>query len=157
MANRQISPERQQMYYVGMGMQGVGILLIVVGFVTFAALGEQSVKSFGEGPSPLIGFFMCFGGMVLTAVGRGIQSAAARGLAGSGLVLDPERARKDVEPWSRMAGGVVKDGLDETGLLQNETEDFDTRLRKLHQLFQDGILTQEEYQKAKDQILASRL
>ena len=39
-----------------------------------------------------------------------------RGLAGSGVVLDPEKAREDVEPWSRMAGGVVKDALDESGI-----------------------------------------
>ena len=157
MANRQISPERRQMYYLGMGLQGVGILLVVIGFITFVTLGVQSTNSFGQGPSPLIGFFMFGGGMALTAVGQAVRSAAAKGLAGSGLILDPERARKDVEPWSRMAGGVVKDALDETGLVQNQTEDFDTRLRKLHQLFQDGILSQEEYQRAKDQILASRL
>jgi hypothetical protein len=41
----------------------------------------------------------------------------ARGLAGSGVVLDPEKARGDLEPYTRMAGGMLKDALDETGLL----------------------------------------
>lgn len=86
-------------------MTAAGVLLIIIGFVTFVVLGASSVNSFGEGPSPRIGFFMFFGGMVLAAAGGFVQRTAARGLAGSGLVLDPDQARKDVEPWSRMAGG----------------------------------------------------
>ena len=34
-------------------------------------------------------------------------------MAGSGVVLDPEKARQELEPYSRMAGGMVKDALDE--------------------------------------------
>jgi hypothetical protein len=30
--------------------------------------------------------------------------------------LDPEQARKDVEPVARMAGGVVGDALEEAGV-----------------------------------------
>jgi uncharacterized OB-fold protein len=29
------------------------------------------------------------------------------------MILDPEKARKDLEPYSRMTGGMVKDALDE--------------------------------------------
>jgi hypothetical protein len=42
-----------------------------------------------------------------------MMNVAARGLAGSGVVLDPEQARKDLEPWSRMSGGMVQDALSE--------------------------------------------
>jgi hypothetical protein len=28
-------------------------------------------------------------------------------------VLDPEKAREDVEPWSRMAGGMIDDAVSE--------------------------------------------
>ena len=42
-----------------------------------------------------------------------IRHVGARGLAGSGVVLNPGQARKDLEPYSRMAGGMVKDALDE--------------------------------------------
>jgi hypothetical protein len=45
-----------------------------------------------------------------------MRNIAARGKAGSGLVLDPQQAREDVEPWSRMQGGVIKDTLDEAGI-----------------------------------------
>ena len=33
-----------------------------------------------------------------------------------GVVLDPEQAREELEPYSRMAGGIAKDALDEAGL-----------------------------------------
>jgi rRNA maturation endonuclease Nob1 len=31
-------------------------------------------------------------------------------------VLDPQRSRKDLEPWSRAAGGMTDDALDEIEL-----------------------------------------
>jgi hypothetical protein len=40
-------------------------------------------------------------------IGGILMNIGARGAAGSGLVLDPEKARQDLEPWSRMGGGIV--------------------------------------------------
>ncbi|MCL2330519.1 MAG: SHOCT domain-containing protein [Phycisphaerae bacterium] len=177
MAKQPISEKRKTVYYIGMGIAALGIFLIIVGFIAFAILGFLSVDSFGQSPSPLIGFFMVFAGMVLSSGGIAVCGVAKQGLAGSGLILDPEQARKDVEPWSRMTGGVVKDTIEETGLLSlfptqsqkadaspNTTQDspsaardFDTELRKLHQLHQDGILSQEEYESAKTRILKETL
>ncbi len=159
---KQISPERQSAFYLGTGLMAVGILLIIIGFITFAALGVGSVNSSGHSTSPLVGFFMFFAGMVLAAVGQGIRGVAARGLAGSGVILDPEQARQDVEPWSRMAGGIAKDAIDETGILdklggESAPEDFDTQLRKLHKLREDGILSDQEYEQAKARILQKGL
>jgi hypothetical protein len=57
-----------------------------------------------------------FGGMALLIVGGIIRGIGARGLAGSGVVLDPEKAREELEPYSRMAGGMVKDALDEANV-----------------------------------------
>ena len=45
-----------------------------------------------------------------------MRNLAARGTAGSGLVLDPEKAREDLKPWTGMAGGMVKDVLDEADI-----------------------------------------
>ena len=45
--------------------------------------------------------------MALVVVGQMMRRVAARGLAGSGVLLDPEQAREDLEPYSRMAGGIV--------------------------------------------------
>lgn len=41
---------------------------------------------------------------------RGRKSKYRR--AGSGVILDPEKAKEELEPFSRMAGGMVKDALD---------------------------------------------
>ena len=60
--------------------------------------------------------FRAIGGMVLIIVGQVIASIGAKGLAGSGIKLDPEQARKDLEPYSRMAGGMVKDALEEADI-----------------------------------------
>ena len=46
--------------------------------------------------------------------------------AGSGVVLDPEKARKDVEPWSRMGGGVVQDALSEIEVVKKIEDRFDS-------------------------------
>jgi len=107
---RQISDERKVAYYVGMGLLILGGLLFASTFVTFLMhFGdfdnfEARAKSMG---------FRAFGGMVLVIIGAIIQGIAAKGLAGSGVVLAPEQARGELEPYSRMAGGMVKDALDE--------------------------------------------
>ena len=55
-------------------------------------------------------------GMALLIAGGALASVGARGLAGSGLILDPEQARGDLEPFARQGGGMVKDALDEAGI-----------------------------------------
>jgi hypothetical protein len=117
---RTISPERQSSHTIGLVLQGVGIVGGIVCFLGFAVGGMTATASFGREGHPIawwIGFFACG---VLMAVGRGIRHVAARGVAGSGLVLDPERTRNDLEPWARVGGGLVKDALDEAGLVRND-------------------------------------
>ena len=54
--------------------------------------------------------------MVLMMVGHLVARVGARGVAGSGLILDPAQARKDLAPYSKMAGGMAKDALEEAGI-----------------------------------------
>jgi hypothetical protein len=78
------------------------------------------------------------------------------GVAGSGLKLDPQDARRDLEPWSRMTGGMLKDTLDEAGVdLSGQSNDmpFDEQLRRLDVLKRDGLVTEAEYAAAKSRIL----
>ena len=42
-----------------------------------------------------------------------MRGVGARGVAGSGLTLDPERAREDLKPYSHLAGGMISDALGE--------------------------------------------
>ena len=110
---RHISEERKTAYYVGMGLQILGVLLFASTFVTFFMhFGDFSnfdarAKSNG---------FRAFGGMALLIVGGIIRGIGAKGLAGSGVLLDPDMARGELEPYSRMVGGMVKDAFDEANI-----------------------------------------
>jgi len=52
---------------------------------------------------------------------------------------------------------VIRDALEETGLTDrrepDKEEPFDEKLRKLHKLHEEGILTDEEYETEKRRIL----
>lgn len=167
MPNRQISEDRKATYYLGM-------VLVAIGFITFLSVFVSVLAGFGgSGPmspgGPDSGF-ASFGiraivGMLLIAAGRGLMSLGVRGLAGSGVVLDPEKAREDLEPWTRMAGGMVKDAADEAGVnlgqalgQDGEPDDmpFDEKLRRLAKLHSEGVLTDEEYEREKQKILSEQ-
>ncbi|NNM30836.1 MAG: SHOCT domain-containing protein [Akkermansiaceae bacterium] len=158
MARRDISGQRKTLYYLGLILTGGGVLL-------FGGVMLGSVLNFGNfsnftGRAQTIGV-AAFIGIACILVGTFLRVVGARGVAGSGLVLDPRKAREDVEPWSRMTGGVVKDAAEEAGLDLDAVgrgparpePAFDERLRKLHQLHKDGILTKEEYEREKAEIL----
>lgn len=138
---------------------------MVLGFLIFASIFITGFLNFGnfdnfESNARSSGL-RAFLGIGLAIIGSLLVRVGSRGLAGSGIILDPEQAREDVEPWARMAGGVIKDAVEESGLnlgrgeSRSEAIDFDEKLRKLHQLYQDGILTEAEYQKKKAEILES--
>lgn len=168
MANRQVSEERKAVYYIG-------TVLMVIGFITFfstffvfgrMALGLMSNHSIEVGAGAFESGFISFItrpiiGIILIIVGGGLRTLGMRGLAGSGVILDPEKAREDLEPWTRMAGGMVGDAVDESGinlgqaLHQNNGEGmpFDEKLRRLHKLHEDGIITDNEYEREKQRIL----
>lgn len=110
---RQISEERKAAYYIGM-------VLIIIGVLSFASTFLSAAMHFGDfsnfesrGRSMAM---RAFGGMALMMLGAVIRGIGARGLAGAGVMLDPEQARQELEPYSRMAGGMVKDALDEADL-----------------------------------------
>lgn len=110
---RRISKERKTAFYVGTGLMIVGFLSFASTFVTFA----MSFGDFTDIESKTrSGMLRAFGGMGLMILGMFVRGIGARGLAGAGVVLDPDRARGELEPYSRMAGGMVKDALDEADI-----------------------------------------
>lgn len=112
---RQIPAERQVVYYAGMALIAIGLLLFLSTFVTFLA----NFGNFdGHEARMQSGALRAFGGIVLTWIGGFMRNLGAKGLAGSGILLDPEQGRRDVEPWSRMGGGMVQDALSEVDLVQ---------------------------------------
>jgi hypothetical protein len=107
---KQISEDRKAAYYIGMVLMVIGVLLFASTFVTSSAHFGDFNNFESRAKSQM---FQAFGGMALVVIGGIVRAVGARGWAGSGTVLDPERAREDLEPYSRMVGGMVKDALEE--------------------------------------------
>jgi hypothetical protein len=106
-----ISPWRKAAYYGGGALIALGIVGFGTSFFLFAAGAEAHA---GEWPPR--GWTFAMVGMAVAAVGMFLRYVGARGLAGSGVLLDPSRARKDLEPYSRMTGGLIKDALEAADL-----------------------------------------
>jgi hypothetical protein len=106
---RSIPAERKLAYYAGLGLTGLGLVVFVSCFFMEKRLDDGGPPAFMI--RALVGMGLLVAGGVLRAIG-------ARGLAGSGMVLDPERARDDLEPYARMAGGLVRDAAEESGLVR---------------------------------------
>lgn len=105
-------------------------------------------------------------GMILIVVGQIIARAGKLGAAGSGLILDPQQAREDVEPWSRLAGGIARDVIEEVKpafeLDQNPSNtrpqsqrSATERLKELESLRDQGIVTETEYETKRKEIIDS--
>lgn len=109
--SKQVSDERKVAYYIGAGLSIIGLLLFASTFVTFAMHFGDFSNFEAHAKS---GMFRAFSGIVLLMVGGVICRVAKQGMAGSGVILDPEKARQDLEPYSRMAGGMLKDALEES-------------------------------------------
>jgi len=107
---KRISEGRKTAYYLGMGLMILGGILFASTFVTFAMNFGDFSNFESNARSDML---RAFGGMALLVIGGIVRGIGARGLAGSGVVLDPEKARSELEPYSRMAGGMVKDAFDE--------------------------------------------
>jgi hypothetical protein len=110
---KQISVERKTAYYIGMIFMVIGGLLFFSVFIT-GAMNFGNFNHFDEDVRSTM--FRAIGGFALLIVGGIIRGIGTRGLAGSGVVLDPEKARQELEPYARMAGGMVKEALDEANV-----------------------------------------
>lgn len=108
-----IPPERKALYYGGLALMVIGVVMFVSVFFSasqsFGDFDGFKERARNEMSRSLLGMGLVVVGGILVRIG-------ARGLAGAGVLLDPEQARKDVEPWSRMAGGVAHDALSEVGV-----------------------------------------
>lgn len=108
--SRHISSDRKFAYYLGGGLMALGFLLFFSVFVT----GAMNFGNFNDFGGQVRGSAVrAVLGMGLMIVGGFVRGIGARGAAGSGMVLDPEQARRDLEPFSRQGGGMLKDALDE--------------------------------------------
>ena len=117
-----ISSERKGVYQLGQGLSLLGAVLFAIPF--FAVIGAMISRD-PPGAGLPIAFGVGFVGFIVIAIGASLMNVGRQGVAGSGLVLDPDRARKDLEPWNRAAGGMVNDTLSEVEVINKLTEKLD--------------------------------
>jgi hypothetical protein len=119
--NRSVSSGRKNLFGLGLILQvigTIGVLVCFVGMATNIFGSAAEAPTFGNTGFPtwvpwyFLGFLLSG---VVSAIGSHLKKVAQVGLTGAGLALDPEQARKDLEPWARAGGGLVKDALDEAG------------------------------------------
>lgn len=113
-----ISGGRKIMYYLGMVLIAIGIIMFLSTFLSSAAnfgdfhnFEQRAQQEFSRAVT----------GMILMVVGSVLMGIGRMGVAGSGLVLDPKKAREDVKPWTKMAGGMLKDAIEEVDVAKGIT------------------------------------
>ncbi len=103
-----ISKKRQVLFYLGTAMMIIGFLLFFQVFiVAFSSMSSNNFNRIAQS------FAFAPIGMLFIIAGQYIRSIGQRGLAGSGTILNPDQARKDLKPYAKAAGGLVKDALEE--------------------------------------------
>lgn len=113
----QISTGRKVLYYAGQTLLVIGVGSFLYTFVAFLGVMKnfgQSSGSFDGDPSFSNGFGpfkFAIIGIVLIILGNVLRTIGLAGAAGSGLVLNPEKARQDLSPYSSALGGVAADAL----------------------------------------------
>jgi hypothetical protein len=110
---KHISKNRRNAYYIGTALMILGGISFASAFVTFVVHFRDFSNFVSTAKATML---RAFGGMALMIIGGIVRAIGARGLAGSGVVLDPDKARHDLEPYARMAGGMVKDALEQTNV-----------------------------------------
>lgn len=152
-----IPPQRRRLAWLGLGLAALGVGLFGTAFLRqafgFDDVMKGPIRAPGEMETTAI---LAFSGLALVATGLFMRQVAVRGLAGSGLILNPRQARRDLEPWSRLGGGVIKDALHEAQIAPGALP-FDEKLRRLEALRKDGLLTEAEYATKRAELLAEKI
>ncbi|MDF2941761.1 MAG: hypothetical protein K0S01_619 [Herbinix sp.] len=100
-----ITKQRKVTYYIGAGMMVLGFILFISVFFSVASMMSSPSLDVGRFPS----FSNAIFGMILIVAGGVVMNIGARGAAGSGLILDPDRAREDLKPFNEAKGGMIND------------------------------------------------
>ncbi len=117
-----ISDSRKTLYYLGGALTVLGPIIFLCGMFSSASSFGSSMPSMPSMPmqGPSFGsssmpssFVVCLIGIVVGVIGGFMRTVGARGVAGSGIILDPQQARRDLKPYSRMVGGMAADAVEE--------------------------------------------
>lgn len=114
-----ITNERKATYYIGIGMMVLGFILFISVFFQTASFMNDPFAH-GGGPS----FTNAIIGMVLIIAGGVIMNIGAKGAAGSGLILDPDKAREDLKPFNEAKGEMINDMITKIDAVENLTKPY---------------------------------
>lgn len=111
MSNK-ISKERKAIYYIGLVLTIFGVIL----FMSVFFIDMMTPDFFGGHSSFIVRPVI---GMICMTVGNVLMSIGSKGAAGSGLILDPEKAREDLKPYSSARGGMINDTLENIDMVKD--------------------------------------
>jgi hypothetical protein len=116
-----ITPRRKAVYYSGLGFMLLGAILFLSTFISFAMhfgdFNDFETRTRSDALRALAGIVCLIVGGVVAGVG-------ARGPAGSGLLLDPERAARDLQPFARMSGKLTDTAFSEMETVRQTLADI---------------------------------
>ncbi len=95
-----ISSERKALYYIGLVLIVIGFILFISNIFTFGS----DDMFYGGGASTFMARPLA--GMICIIIGSILRGGIGEkgGTAGSGLILDPEKAREDLKPHNIAKG-----------------------------------------------------
>jgi hypothetical protein len=131
-----ITKERKVTYYIGIGMVGIGFILFISVF--FSAASFMNDPFGGSGIPPFTNSVI---GMVFMIAGSVVMNIGAKGAAGSGLLLDPDKAREDLKPFNEAKGGMINDvisNIDAVDQITNSKETREVIKIELHHIKQEA-------------------
>ena len=103
--------------------------LIILGFILF--ISSFFVNDMGYDPFFISGmppfFKRALLGMICIIAGGVFMNIGARGVAGSGVILDPEKARDDLKPYSSAAGGMINDIIENIDIVKEKKASEDNK------------------------------
>jgi len=114
-----ITKQRQVTYYIGIGIIVIGFLLFISVFIDTARFMNDPFM-YEMRPSftnPIVG-------MILMIAGTVVMNIGAKGAAGSGLLLDPEKAREDLKPFSNAKGKMINDVVSNIDIIENISKSY---------------------------------
>lgn len=139
-------------------------LIVGIGFIFVGLLMLGQMARFDEGPASgvgLVGFaFMVV--WLLAAVGitvfHGYNLFGQKGLSVIDVDVEPSSPRSGAGPAAAGDGGLGAggSGRESSPAGGGSALDFDVRLRKLAKLREDGLITREEYERKRAEILAEK-
>ena len=110
-----ISKERKIIYYIGLGLAILGGVLFVSSF--FTVFNGLDSPGFSMGMPNF--FKRALVGMICIIIGSFLMNIGSRGVAGSGIILDPEKAREDLRPHNTARGKMINDVASQVDVLND--------------------------------------